>query len=96
MGYRIELEEIEAAINSISFVNECGVVYEKINENLGQIKAFIQISSNLPNEVAIEMILKEIKSILPSYMIPRIIKLLPELPKNKNGKIDRKQLQALL
>ena len=91
MGYRIELEEIEAAFSTLDYVDEVGVVYEKINAELGQIKAFVSISENRQREE----ILSDLKSLLPPYMIPRIITVLDGLPKNSNGKIDRKQLANL-
>ena len=50
MGYRIELEEIEAAFSTLSYINEAGVVYEKINAELGQIKAFISVSDKTMNK----------------------------------------------
>ena len=92
MGYRIELEEIEAAFNSIPYVNEVGVVYEKISAELGQIKAYVSISvqGKTPAEL-----MNEVKKILPPYMVPRAIEILGMLPKNKNGKVDRKQLKEL-
>ncbi len=91
MGYRIELEEIEAAFSTLSYVNEVGVVYEQINAELGQIKAFISI-----NEVRSETDIKQdVGSIVPSYMVPRMIHTLDILPKNQNGKIDRKALKQL-
>ena len=92
MGYRIELEEIEAAFSTLSYINESGVVYEKINADLGQIKAFISVTDKTVDKDAC---LGDIKIILPPYMIPRVINILDLLPKNANGKIDRKQLAAL-
>jgi len=89
MGYRIELEEIEAAFNSIPYVNEVGVVYEKINAELGQIKAFVNIS--VKDKVSADL-MKEVKNILQTYMNPRSIEIMSFLPKNQNGKVDRKQL----
>lgn len=89
MGYRVELEEIEAAFNSLPYVNEVGVVYQKINAELGQIKAFVHTSDN--SKTTTEL-MEEIKKLLPPYMIPKIIKIMDVLPKSRNGKIDRKQL----
>jgi D-alanine--poly(phosphoribitol) ligase subunit 1 len=92
MGYRIELEEVEAAFSTLDYIDEVGVIYEKINAELGQIKAFVSVSEK---GTVKSRILIDIKKLLPPYMIPRIINILDELPKNANGKIDRKQLAAL-
>ena len=92
MGYRIELEEVEAAFNTLPYINESGVVYEKISEDLGQVIAFVSLSDASKDTVHI---LEDIKNLLPTYMIPRKIKILEMLPKNSNGKIDRKQLALL-
>jgi D-alanine--poly(phosphoribitol) ligase subunit 1 len=92
MGYRIELEEVEAAFSTLDYINEVGVIYEKINAELGQIKAFVSVSEK---DAGNGRILSDIKKLLPPYMIPRIINILDFLPKNANGKIDRKQLSAL-
>jgi D-alanine--poly(phosphoribitol) ligase subunit 1 len=92
MGYRIELEEVEAAFSTLGYIDEVGVVYEKINAELGQIKAFVSVSNDTSDNQAI---LQDIKNLLPPYMIPRVITILEVLPKNANGKIDRKQLAAL-
>ena len=92
MGYRIELEEVEAAFASLHYINEVGVVYEKINAELGQIKAFVSVASG---DVRKEGISADLKAILPPYMLPRVITILEILPKNANGKIDRKALSTL-
>lgn len=89
MGYRIELEEVEAAFNTLSYINEVGALYEKITTELGQIKAFVSISDVSKDT---NFILNDVKNLLPAYMVPRVIIILNELPKNSNGKIDRKQL----
>ncbi|MEP6948203.1 MAG: AMP-binding protein [Ginsengibacter sp.] len=92
MGYRIELEEVEAAFSTLSYINEVGVIYEKVTTDLGQIKAFVHVSDATKDE---RNILDDIKNLLPSYMIPKKVLILPLLPKNSNGKIDRKQLAQL-
>ena len=85
MGYRIELEEIEAGFNSLDYIYEAGVVYEKFDDGLGQIKSFVTVNNN----VSVESIRDDIKKILPAYMVPRIITILDSMPRNQNGKIDR-------
>jgi len=93
MGYRIELEEIEAAYASLPEVDEVGVVYQKLTAELGQIVAFIQINDGAQSA---ENVLEKVKNIVPIYMVPRVQKVMPALPKNQNGKIDRTQLKNLL
>ena len=92
MGYRIELEEIEAAFNSLEFVLEVGVVYKQGENGLGQIVAFV----NSANGISESEIINEIKKIVPPYMVPRKVHLKGTLPKNRNGKIDRNQLKELV
>lgn len=89
MGYRIELEEIEAAINTLPDIKECAVVYQKLGEGLGQILAFAATSSQIPAEA----LRKKVAAIVPPYMVPRHMILMDILPKNANGKVDRAALQ---
>lgn len=90
MGYRIELEEIEAALNTLPDVKECAVIYQQLGEGLGQIIAFA--ATGLP--VSSEDLLHKITGIVPRYMTPRRVIVMDLLPKNANGKIDRAALQA--
>ncbi|MFN7221856.1 MAG: AMP-binding protein [Burkholderiales bacterium] len=91
MGYRIELEEIEAGINTITHIKECGVVYSSTG-GFGQIVAFASSEVPLDSAETIEKIAK----LLPPYMVPRQLRFLDALPKNANGKIDRVALKALV
>jgi D-alanine--poly(phosphoribitol) ligase subunit 1 len=88
MGYRIELEEIEAAINALKYVNQSAVVYERIDENYGKIISYIATKVQI-TELEIK---KEISKFLPNYMVPNIIIIKKDLPKNANGKIDKRNL----
>ena len=92
MGYRIELEEIEAGLNSLKYVDAVGVVYKHLGSGLGMIVAFVSISTKTSESEIID----DIKKIVPRYMVPKSIKIQPSLPKNRNGKIDRRQLEELL
>jgi D-alanine--poly(phosphoribitol) ligase subunit 1 len=92
MGYRIELEEIEAALSSVPGVKECAVVYHKLGEALGQIVAFVASDAGM----TADEVMRHVGSALPDYMVPRRVVFLHALPKNANGKIDRVGLQASL
>lgn len=89
MGYRIELEEIEAAFNALDAVQEVGVVYHRDALGTGSIQAFVMGAADD------QQLRTAVAQRLPHYMMPRKIHLLPVLPKNANGKIDRQQLKAL-
>jgi D-alanine--poly(phosphoribitol) ligase subunit 1 len=91
MGYRIELEEIEAGINTLAHIKECGVVYCDMG-GFGQIVAFA--ATNLPLDPA--QTIAKLAKLLPPYMIPRQLRFLDSLPKNANGKIDRVALKAMV
>lgn len=91
MGYRIELEEIEAAFSTLSDVKECAVIYEKLGEEMGQILVFVGAE---PATDA-DRLLARIATIIPAYMVPRRAWVLDTLPKNANGKIDRLALKQL-
>lgn len=91
MGYRIELEEIENAINSHSCVNQVVVIYKREKVSYGKIVAYFSVKNNLN----IETLKFYVAERLPEYMLPGIYVVLDELPLNANGKLDRKSLLAL-
>ena len=91
MGYRIELEEIENAFNTISFIKESAVVYIDNEKYSSKIIACINSESNDENKIS-----EVLKKYLPSYMLPDLYFYFEELPKNQNGKIDRLKLKEEL
>jgi D-alanine--poly(phosphoribitol) ligase subunit 1 len=88
MGYRIELEEIENAFNSMDFINEAAVVF--IDNELYQSKIIACLVSRTDDKKAIIL---ELTKYLPRYMLPDIIDFYDNLPKNQNGKINRLSLK---
>lgn len=92
MGYRIELEEIEAALATLTGVAECAVIYQRLGDGLGEILGF----AAMPIPEASELLVDKVSAIIPSYMLPRRIYVLESLPKNANGKIDRLALHQLV
>ncbi len=91
MGYRIELEEIESMLNTLYYVNEAAVIYERINDSFGQIVSFVSTSVTMTEN----QVIADLKQLVPDYMVPRKLFVMEYLPKNKNGKIDRVALKAL-
>ena len=90
MGYRIELEEIENAINTLPFVKQ-SVVFQARNGNISNIIAVIASEDDITSN----QIRKDLGEIIPGYMIPSKFYFEPELPKNQNGKIDRKNIKEV-
>ena len=88
MGYRIELEEIEAAMGTLIGVKESAAIYVRLGEGMGQICGFVAMDSAVPPESLVEQVAR----IVPPYMVPKKISVLTHLPKNANGKIDRQAL----
>lgn len=89
MGYRIELEEIETAASSLSDIHETAVTYQKLDNGMGRIILHYSSAGTLDNS----FINQKLKRMLPAYMMPQKIVRHEFLPKNANGKIDRKVLQ---
>ena len=85
MGYRIELEEIEAAFAVLPDVDEVAVVYHGDHGETGHIVAFVATTASVDEDG----MLSQVKRLIPPYMVPRTVRFLPALPKNANGKIDR-------
>lgn len=84
MGHRIELGEIEAGVLGLENVQLCGCIYD---EEKGKIALYYT------GDKKKEVLLAELKEILPRYMMPHYVEHLVEIPLTPNGKIDRKQLK---
>lgn len=83
MGHRIELEEIERAMEKISGVDRSCCIF---NEKKGRLYGFYV------GNIEKGELLEKLKKDLPVFMIPNSIKQIEKFPMTKNGKIDRKEL----
>tara|TARA_B100000315_G_scaffold258052_1_gene308912 strand:- start:190 stop:1749 length:1560 start_codon:yes stop_codon:yes gene_type:complete len=92
MGYRIELEEIESAMNGLPFISQSAVIYKRNRTAHGKIIGFVATE----NAVEENELRNTLRKILPDYMVPSIIKVMECLPKNLNGKIDKHRLSELV
>ena len=83
MGHRIELGEIESAMDRIEQVGRACCIYD---EESSKILMFYE------GVMEKRQIMKELREILPAFMLPNKYYPLDKLPMTKNGKIDRKSL----
>jgi amino acid adenylation domain-containing protein len=91
-GYRIELGEIETALNALNLTEECAIV--AINTGGFEGVAICCAYVPLPDaDVTPTRLRADLSKALPNYMLPARWMLFERLPKNANGKIDRKVLR---
>lgn len=88
-GQRVETLEIETLLHDISYVNDSAVKAFEDSNNQNYLVAYYVSEEKVSNSE----LRNELKKNLPDYMIPRFFVHMDELPKNINGKLDRKSLQ---
>lgn len=83
MGHRIELGEVEVAMERIpEVVRACCIFDER------ELKIIAFYEGNIEkNEI-----IKQLRQQIPRFMIPNVFRNMEQLPLNKNGKIDRNGL----
>lgn len=88
-GHRIELEEIEHALMSLEGIDEA-VALHSID---GEISRIIAVIASRKDFTGAE-IKRRVADWVPKYMVPNRVYLLKNMPKNANGKTDRKFLRS--
>lgn len=86
MGHRIELSEVEIAVNSLPYIEAGCCIYDKKNE---QIVLFYQSEKECEREIMLDGC-----KLLPKYMMPNRMIHFTSLPMTKNAKIDRVKLKG--
>jgi amino acid adenylation domain-containing protein len=91
-GYRIELGEIETALNALDDIRECAVVGVETGgfEGTAICCAYAPAAGR---DVAPPAIREQVVKSLPAYMLPSRWVVMDVLPKNVNGKIDRRAIR---
>ncbi|MFF9314764.1 non-ribosomal peptide synthase/polyketide synthase [Streptomyces sp. NPDC014748] len=90
-GYRVELAEIEAALNTHPAVAETVVVAREHRPGIRQLIAYAVPRDEAPEPAALRA---HAAAGLPDYMVPAAVVVLDRLPLLSNGKLDRTALPA--
>ena len=88
-GYRVELGEIEAALDALDIVVECAVLAVPDETVTNRLKAYVVTCEPVTGAALAGACAER----LPRYMIPEEFEFCSALPKSSTGKIDRRQLQ---
>jgi amino acid adenylation domain-containing protein/non-ribosomal peptide synthase protein (TIGR01720 family) len=88
-GYRIEPGEIAAKLASLPQVADAAVTVEGQGEGAWLMAYAVAADGTEPDPQSLR---EALRALLPDYMLPRLIQLLPALPLTANGKLDRKAL----
>lgn len=86
-GNRIEMGEIEVAVNSIPAVTNAACIFDQSNDKI--VLYYTTVDGQTLDIINI------VKDRIPVYMFPEVIIHLPAMPYNLNGKIDRMELKNL-
>jgi amino acid adenylation domain-containing protein len=100
-GYRIEVGEIEAQLNSHPRVKESVVITQGELDNKSLVAFYVlhkasdnQEEGSAKHEIEIEEIVSFLGAELPNYMIPQMYRSLSVIPLTQNGKINRRELES--
>ncbi|QSQ25805.1 non-ribosomal peptide synthase/polyketide synthase [Pyxidicoccus parkwayensis] len=91
-GYRIELAEVESALQRREEVREAVVVAREDGPGGKRLVAYVTAREG--REVEPQALRTYLGATLPEYMVPSAVVVLEALPLTSNGKVDRKALPA--
>jgi len=94
-GYRIELNEVENAVNQLSEVHLAAAFVQTIKNEHKEIWVGIELKKSAL-DIDIFSAKKRIRKILPQYMIPKRLFVLPNMPLNISGKVDRLKVKQTI
>lgn len=93
-GYRIELDEIEAALSKHVDIVTSAVVGKNNNEEQMTITAFVVLRN--PQEKSVIKMKEYCMNHLPSYMVPNDFIFVENLPNTSSNKVDYQKLKQLV
>jgi acyl-coenzyme A synthetase/AMP-(fatty) acid ligase len=96
-GYRVSPSEVERVLETHPMISEAGVTEVKKKDNITLISAFIVLKEGRSGgSTDIKSLEVYLKDHLATYKIPKEFYFVNDLPRNRNGKLQRKKLAQLL
>jgi acyl-coenzyme A synthetase/AMP-(fatty) acid ligase len=86
-GYRVELMEIEGHANTTGLFSECAIVATGSPLTL---HAIVSLREKVEPSDLLKKLNEKLTQVLPTYMLIQNLHIMESLPRNTNGKIDRK------
>jgi amino acid adenylation domain-containing protein/thioester reductase-like protein len=95
-GFRIELEEIRDQLLRYPLVKEAAVLAQEGNAGQSYLVGYVVPTDPYDTDTVlrIEALHAHLRTVLPSYMMPRALVLLESLPLTANGKLNRGALPS--
>ncbi|HEX5542761.1 MAG TPA: amino acid adenylation domain-containing protein [Micromonospora sp.] len=90
-GFRVEPAEVEAVLRAHPLVREVAVVMDGEGERK-RLLAYLSPGSAAAEQQLVQMLDAHVRRQLPPYLRPATYVVLPALPLNRNGKVDRAAL----
>ncbi|HEU5415969.1 MAG TPA: amino acid adenylation domain-containing protein, partial [Candidatus Angelobacter sp.] len=92
-GFRIEVAEIEAALLRQPGIQQTATVLHDSSSGEKKLVAYVVTEPGAVSDAG--ALRHKLYDILPDYMVPADVVVLPDMPLTSSGKIDRKKLQEM-
>jgi arthrofactin-type cyclic lipopeptide synthetase C len=93
-GQRVELGDIEAQMLACHGIRQAVLLAREDGGEMQLVAYLVPDDADAPGEPLLKALREHLASQLPAHMIPAACMLLPRLPLNANGKLDREALPA--
>jgi amino acid adenylation domain-containing protein len=94
-GYRVELGEVEAALETLDEVEQAIAAIET-RPATGLPALVVYIKSSADAAVTVKTVKDQARLLLPPQAVPQSVHLVPHLPLNQHGKLDMAELRGMI
>ena len=92
-GQRLELSEVESAVATVHGVAQAAVAVKEVGGDKALVAYCVPTPGADPQAIP-EEVLTATKAVLPAFMVPSFVLVVPELPMTRNGKLDASALPS--